>query len=331
MKDDYTLLVGTVQASIWRSDDGGDTWTRAKGERPKLPWSELQCFDLAVHPKDPKVVYAGTNDGVYRSDDRGASFERLDSALNDYDVWSLAIDPVNPDNIYAGCRPGAIFRTKDGGANWEHCAAEFAEYCMNVSVPRVLTMAVDPSDPRKIWAGAEVDGVRRSIDGGETWSRVESLAEPDIHFIAVSPGSNGEPSRVITSTAPEIYLSSDVGESWSTVGARENFPMTFCRGLAIKPDDPNTVFLGQREQLHWRQRHGAAVAGPGRDLGESGCAEAELADVGVCGECCRPGLDYREQPLWGVVRERGQRGQLGEDGAGVQRDPVAGLDAELGY
>ena len=70
MKDDYTLLVGTVQASIWRSDDGGDTWTRAKGERPKLPWSELQCFDLAVHPKDPKVVYAGTNDGVYRSDDR---------------------------------------------------------------------------------------------------------------------------------------------------------------------------------------------------------------------------------------------------------------------
>ena len=42
-------------------------------------------------------------------------------------------------------------------------------------------------------------------------TRVESLAEPDIHFIAVSPGSNGEPSRVITSTAPEVYLSSDVG------------------------------------------------------------------------------------------------------------------------
>lgn len=244
MKDDYTLLVGTVQASIWRSDDGGDSWTRAKGERPKLPWSELQCFDLAVHPKDPKVVYAGTNDGVYRSDDRGASFERLDSALNDYDVWSLAIDPVNPDNIYAGCRPGAIFRTRDGGAHWEHTAAEFAEYCANVSVPRVLTMAVDPSDPRKIWAGAEVDGVRRSIDGGETWTRVESLEEPDIHFIAVSPGSNGNPSKVITSTAPEVYLSTDVGESWSTVGARENFPMTFCRGLAVKPDDPNTVFIG---------------------------------------------------------------------------------------
>ena len=85
MRDDYTLLVGTVQASIWRSDDGGDSWTRSKGERPKLPWSELQCFDLAIHPKDPQVVYAGTNDGVYRSDDRGASFERLDSALNDYD------------------------------------------------------------------------------------------------------------------------------------------------------------------------------------------------------------------------------------------------------
>lgn len=241
MKDDFTLIVGTIQSSIWRSDDGGDSWTRARGARPKLPWSELQCFDLATHPKDPQIVYAGTNEGVYRSDDQGASFERLDSPLNDYDVWSLAVDPVDPNNVFAGCRPGAVFRSRDGGAHWEKCAAEFAEECLNVGVPRVLTMAVDPSDHRIIWAGAEVDGVRRSLDGGDTWSRVDSLSEPDIHCIAVSAGS---PSKVFTSTAPEVYLSTDVGESWSTVNARQNFPMTFCRGLAIKPDDPNTIFVG---------------------------------------------------------------------------------------
>ena len=129
-------------------------------------------------------------------------------------------------------------------------------------------MAVDPADPRKIWAGAEVDGVRRSIDGGDTWTRVESLEEPDIHFIAVSPGSNGEPSRVITSTAPEIYLSSDVGESWSTVGARQNFPMTFCRGLAIKPDDPNTVFLGNGNSFIGDNGTVPPLPRPRRHLGE---------------------------------------------------------------
>lgn len=240
MRDDFTVLLGTVGTSIWRSSDGGQTWTRPKGERPRLPWSELQCFDIVVHPKHPETIFAGTNEGIYRSDDRGESFERLDSPLNDYDVWSIAIDPAEPDTLFAGCRPGAVFRSRDGGLHWEKLSAQFAENCDNVGIPRVLTLAIDPTDHRVVWAGAEVDGIRRSLDGGDTWTKIDSLAEPDIHFMVVSAGS---PSKVITSTAPEIYLSTDTGESWQSVGVRQNFPMQFCRGLAIKPDDPNVVFV----------------------------------------------------------------------------------------
>ena len=239
MAKDVTVLVGTINASIWRSTDGGDSWGRAKGERPRMPWSELQCFDLVVHPRDSKLIFAGTNEGLYRSDDAGASFEQVDSPLSEYDVWSLAIDPMEPNTMFAGCRPGAIYRSRDGGAHWDIMPAEFTDYCMNVGVPRVLTMAVDPSDHRIVWAGAEVDGVRRSLDGGDTWTRVTSLAEPDIHCVTVSPGS---PSKVIMSTAPEIYTTTDVGESWQKVGVRQQFPMTFCRGVTVKPDDPNVIF-----------------------------------------------------------------------------------------
>ena len=241
MSNDYSVVLGTVSAGIWRSDDGGDSWIRSKGSRPRMPWSELQVFDVVVHPKDSKVIYAGTNEGIYRSDDRGASFERLESEVSNYDVWCIAIDPVEPDTVFAGCRPGALFRSKDAGQHWQLLPAEFAEECANVSVPRVTQMAIDPSDHRIVWAGAEVDGVRRSLDGGDTWTRVDTLEEIDIHAMVFSPGS---PSKLIVSTAPEVYFTSDVGESWQTVGAKEKFPMSFCRGVTIKPDDSNVVFLG---------------------------------------------------------------------------------------
>ncbi len=127
MRDDFTVLLGTVGASIWRSTNGGQTWGRPKGSRPRMPWSELQCFELVVHPHDPQTIFAGTNEGLYRSDDTGASFERVDAPLNDYDVWSIAIDPGAPSTMFAGCRPGAIFRSKDSGQHWERMEVEFAE------------------------------------------------------------------------------------------------------------------------------------------------------------------------------------------------------------
>ena len=251
MRDDLTVILGTVGTGIWRSSNGGATWARPKGTRDKLPWSELVVFALTRHPRDPSVVFAGTQEGIYRSDDRGASFEKIDSELNDYDVWSVAIDPSAPDTMFAGCRPGAIFRSKNGGQDWHQLNAEFADECANIRIPRVLTMSVDPTDSRVVWAGVEVDGVRRSVDGGETWATIGaavtpgeiggSLDEPDIHWMEVSPGP---PSMVITSTNSDLYISTDVGESWKAIGARQLFPFTFCRGMAVKPDDPNTIFVG---------------------------------------------------------------------------------------
>ena len=251
MRDDISVLVGTVGTGIWRSTDGGGKWTRPKGARANMPWSELVVFALTRHPKDPNVVFGGTHEGIYRSDDRGASFEKINSEMNDYDVWSVAIDPSDPDTMFAGCRPGAIFRSKDGGQKWQKMNAHFAEECANINIPRVLTMAVDPTDGRKVWAGVEVDGVRRSLDGGDTWTTIgaaetpgdtgEGMTEIDVHWMEVSPGS---PSMVITSTNSDVFLSTDVGESWRTVGVKEHFPYTFCRGMAVKPDDPNVILIG---------------------------------------------------------------------------------------
>jgi len=93
MGKDFTICVGTIGSGIWRSPDGGETWTRVRPSR--YPENDVRA--LAVHPRDPHIVYAGTDSGVYRSEDGGARWERLDAPMNAMHTWALAIDPAEPE------------------------------------------------------------------------------------------------------------------------------------------------------------------------------------------------------------------------------------------
>lgn len=237
MAKNFSISVGTVGTGAWHSPDGGETWKRVGTGL----WGESRVFGLAVHPTKPEIIYAGADDGIYRSHDRGERFDRLDSPMNALHVWKIAIDPEDPDTIFAGTRPAALFRSRDGGQKWERLSVEMAEECENVRVPRVTSLAVDPSDHRVVWAGVEVDGVRRSLDGGETWTRIAGgLKDPDIHDAAVSLA---ESKTVLISTPREIFASTDTGESWHGLGVGKHFRFPYCRSIALRADDPRVIFV----------------------------------------------------------------------------------------
>ena len=149
---------------------------------------------------------------MYRSEDSGEHWERLDSPMNEIPIWALAIDPVDPNIIFAGTRPAALFRSTDGGQHWDKLSVQIAEECPNVGIPRVTALVVDPVDHQHIWAGLEVDGVRHSKDGGKTWEVVTSgVADPDIHNLAITVGP---PKTLLTITPREIFTSTDNGACW---------------------------------------------------------------------------------------------------------------------
>jgi photosystem II stability/assembly factor-like uncharacterized protein len=237
MSVNYSICIGTIGTGAWLSPDGGDTWKRAGGAL----WTESRVYGMTTHPTESRTIFAGADDGIYKSTDGGQSFAHLDSPMNKMDVWKIAIDPSNPDIIFAGTRPAALYRSKDGGKSWKQLAVDMADECPNVRIPRVTALVVDPSDPRTVWAGVEVDGVRRSLDGGDTWTRItEGVPDPDIHDVTIN--LNGS-RKVLTTTPREIFASTDAGEHWTPLGVGEQFRLPYCRALTQKEGDPKTLFV----------------------------------------------------------------------------------------
>ena len=82
-----TILVGTIGQGVMRSHDGGESWQRI-GIYQGMH-SDAMVRMLAHHPRRPEVVYAGTDKGLYCSDDTGASWKRMESPLDQSIFWLI--------------------------------------------------------------------------------------------------------------------------------------------------------------------------------------------------------------------------------------------------
>jgi photosystem II stability/assembly factor-like uncharacterized protein len=240
--DKMVMLIGTIGQGVMRSSDNGESWQRI-GIYQGMH-SDAMVRTLAHHPQRPEVVYAGTDKGLYSSDNAGESWTHVESPLNPYAVWALTIDSQNPEIMFAGtgtpCR-ATVFQSADGGSSWEERQAAIADECPNVGIPRITGIAIDPVNHDNVWVGIEVDGVRCSGDGGKTWKAINgAIPNPDVHSVAVAAGP---PKTTFVVVNNEVYTSTDDGATWEALHIRETFPWSYPRSIFVPPDQPQTVFL----------------------------------------------------------------------------------------
>jgi photosystem II stability/assembly factor-like uncharacterized protein len=246
-----------VTGGMFRRAVGNDHWEALGKGLPEK--AEIRA--IAVHPREPEVVYVGTQHGPYRSVDRGERWERLGFPDAGMVVWSILIRPDDPRILYLGTAPAAVYRSDDGGDTWRRLVNVKAPGRVKMSFPcRVIRLAADPTRPDEIYAGLEVDGVLRSLDGGETWTdcgqHLVKLAEQphlksrivsdtdiegmmDSHALCLSAA---RPGTVFLAVRMGLFRSADRGATWADMEIGRFSPLTYARDVQVSPHDPNVLF-----------------------------------------------------------------------------------------
>ncbi|MGI9478551.1 MAG: WD40/YVTN/BNR-like repeat-containing protein [Hyphomicrobiaceae bacterium] len=261
---DQSYLFAGVAGYVGRPDAEGDVGVYrralANGDwQHVLP--ELETFSVHVHAGDPSVVLAGTEDGVWRSTDHGATFERTNFPDAGRQIWSFLVDRRDDSRIYAGASPIAIYRSDDRGASWRKLPdVEVAEHCKVIFDARVMRMVQHPTRPDEIYAALEVNGVIRTTDGGETWedcsahlielseqehlkSKIvsDTFAEGmlDVHAITICPD---KPDDVILALRMGLFRSADQGKTWQDMEMSRFSPTTYGRDVKVSPQESKTLY-----------------------------------------------------------------------------------------
>ena len=221
MAANCSICLGTAGWGVWNSPDAGKSWIRHRAPFPLN--SRIQA--LIAHPTQVRTIFASGDTGVFVSRDGGARWERLGVEWAAAGDLVAPVDPVDTDTLFAGTRPAGVYRSRDGGRQWEKLAVDIAPEC-SIGVPFVTSIVVDPDDHRIVWAGVEIDGVFRSVDGGDTWTQQKTgLYDPDIHALAIAAT---QPKRLYASTAREVFISNNLGDTLATPGDQREMAAPLC-------------------------------------------------------------------------------------------------------
>jgi len=155
-----------IYLATWRgllkSDDGGKKWNYIIAPET----GAIQC--ITISPKDSNFIVAGANYGLYKSEDQGKTWKKLSLVKDKPPEWNIpnciVFNPVNPSTIYAGTDYG-LFISKDSGENWKKLG--MFELLGNRSI------AIDPTSPNKIYIVSYGEGIYKSEDYGEHFTKID--------------------------------------------------------------------------------------------------------------------------------------------------------------
>jgi photosystem II stability/assembly factor-like uncharacterized protein len=158
------------------SIDGGTTW---QGTSDQQLWQQM-VVDIAVHPAEPRTLFAAASQGLYHSTDGGQSWQKV-QGLPDGNARAVSYDPSDPNTLLAAVKGAGIYRSRDGGITWEPALAGLEP---NGSIHSIV---FDSTNGQLVYASDHFSGVYRSTDGGSTWTAFnDELARREVNALALS-------------------------------------------------------------------------------------------------------------------------------------------------
>ena len=158
------MIVKTGGKGVFKSTDGGLTWAEANNSVTK----NLSINNLAVHPKNPNIVYAATvTGGLCKTTDGGSNWVRL-SGMQANDIRAVALRPDKPDYVYVGLKGGGVYLSPDGGKTWSAVASGME------TNDAIYALVIDPAYPDTVWAGSYNTGVYRYDPIEQLWIHVNN-------------------------------------------------------------------------------------------------------------------------------------------------------------
>lgn len=168
-----TIWVGTSISGVVVSRDNGKTWTKAGGAPDAVPVSSI-----TVDPKRADYVYVGTSQTFFLSRNGGKTWERRGGNLPLGNYTSILINPNNNQELYVSSAleaDGGIYFSKDAGINWSRIDSKE----MKIPSRRIWSMAFDPNDSNRIFAGTHSSGIYRIERKAATASN-ETVTRPRV-------------------------------------------------------------------------------------------------------------------------------------------------------
>jgi len=252
------LWDGNEQRGVFKTRDGGDTWTKVL-----YVDADTGCADLDVDPQDPSVLYAamwqfrrspdffqsgGPGSGLYRSRDGGDTWHRLTEGLPAGELGriAVAVAPSRPSRVYAvvEAEESALYRSDDLGATWEKKDSSDNTTARPFYFAHLV---VDPKDHELVYKPGFVLTVSR--DGGESFTSPftdgPSGVHSDHHALWVDPTN---PQEVLLGTDGGVYVSHDRANTFRHV---RNLPVSQFYRVSVDDQIPYNVYGGLQDNGAW--------------------------------------------------------------------------------